>query len=586
MPDLFIRSETDLPADVQTAWDALGNADFVRGLFTVPFASKLVRAGRSAAGRVMLDGVQYEARLIPHVVRLTCADRYIALDFSPSDRGGCCAALTFTALSDEASDLFTQETADRFLARLRAAFEGVAAAGTAQAAPDAAPADAENPGDGASRRAAKKQHGRALRTAAGVLAALALLCGAYLVFYPIAYRWLSGTSAAADAAVNLASAQQILPGMSRSEVERLLGSTGRRYEDGTLYESAAKTGDSLAQEQVLVRYDKYIVSSVTYLNVTAARAVGTIGVFSASYAADNLTVDAIAAAVGKPVSMLRRYRGAGGDDMLEVHFGRADCFANFDPAWRGEYVVTADLTQKTAAERNWVGYDGSDPLLLESLRGTPAAAQYDSYTDFLGDKFVFDEALLSLNHYSRGDAKRIFAAQDMQLYDDTLLGGTSLYSHSDGVFGDEQSPLYEYTFGFDSAGRFRTFSFANMRLYGKRGTLAGTQCDAVVKGMSYNEVRNLVQLVPTALIVDDTTFTVCYGHYVEADDIEGQFEFMVRFDIASNYAQTIYNNIAKAAAADAAAQGGADAGDTAGADTPAGTPDAGTDNTQTQGAGE
>ncbi|MEA4911079.1 MAG: hypothetical protein VB092_00505 [Oscillospiraceae bacterium] len=564
MADLLIHAHCRINADIADVWTSLLDADFVGGLFTLPFDAKLLAFDRKSAGRVHIAGEQYDARFVPYTAKLTNADRYITVELSDAEAGGCDVALSVLSLNDADAACFTQPMLDGFLVRLRTAMDGgLPGAAPADRGADASDAPAVRAAstdgappertDGPSAEGKKHKHGRALRILAGALAAVLLLTGAYAVLYPVAYRYFSGASANTAASVNLSSAAQLLPGMSRNEVERTLGSIGRKHGDGILYEGAARTGDGLAAEQVYVLYDDYIAQSITYLDLTAARAVGTIEVKSADYPADQLTVEGIAAIAGSPVSMLRRYRN-GGDEMLEVHFGRADCFANFDPAWRGEYVVTANLTKKTASDRNWVGYDGGDPLMLASLDGTPAAAQYDSYTDFLNDKFVFDEALLALNHYSRGDAKRIFAAQDMQLYDDTLLGGTYLYSHSAGDADESGSVPYRYVFGFDSAGRFRAFSFANMRLYEKRGTLAGTQYEAVTKGMSYNEVCALVPILPTALFVDESYFTVCYGRYVAVNGMEGQFEFIVRFDIENNYAQNIYNNVTKAAAEDAQTQ--------------------------------
>ena len=85
-------------------------------------------------------------------------------------------------------------------------------------------------------------------------------------------------------------------------------------------------------------------------------------------------------------------------------------------------------------------------------------------------------------------------------------------------------------------------SFVNMRLFNLEGTLKDSDYKGITRGMAYNEIRQIMRIVPTALFVDKNYFTLCYGRRLDSDVFELQFEFMVRFDIENNYAQFVWDN--------------------------------------------
>jgi hypothetical protein len=277
---------------------------------------------------------------------------------------------------------------------------------------------------------------------------------------------------------------------------------------------------------------------ITYLDLDACTAVGSLQ--GATYVVNaDMTPQEMAESMGVNISMVRSYQ-LGEEEIQEIHFGYLDPFANFDPAWRGEFVVTKNVTQNTVQTRFWPAYDGRDPLMIDTLEGHPVANQYENYTDFLQDKYSFELSLYMLNRFSIGDARSVFG--EMELY--STDGGVALYFHDAPEFlAGTETPIYRYTFGFDARNGFVLSSYTNMRLIGREGMLDESDYTAITRGMAYAEVREYMKVLPTAVIVDKTYFTLCYGKRLESSTHESQFELMIRFDIENNYAQNIYNNL-------------------------------------------
>ena len=67
-----------------------------------------------------------------------------------------------------------------------------------------------------------------------------------------------------------------------------------------------------------------------------------------------------------------------------------------------QQAQAADLLHATGipetAYIRWGGYDGADPLMVSSLEGTPLEYQYDSYTEFLQDKYQTSMTILLLTN--------------------------------------------------------------------------------------------------------------------------------------------------------------------------------------------
>lgn len=329
----------------------------------------------------------------------------------------------------------------------------------------------------------------------------------------------------------------ILLGSSESEVKALLGTSGVSHENGRLYVGTANKGETYGI-RALVHYGADGADRITYLNTDQCTVPGTFD-YPGEYNALGSLKD-VEAALGRPASMVRMYQ-VDGADITEIHFGYLDPFFNFNSAWRGEYVLVQDKTNSSAKVQYWAGTDGSDPLVLPALEGTPVANQYNDYTEFLNDKYSFEKSLFMLNGYSRGDVRDLFG--EYELYSTDAGVALNLLDSEEKL--DDGTPVYRMSFGFDSRGRFVMSSYTNLRILNRQGMLDDSKYAEVTRGMSYGEIRDLMGILPTAVVIDQNYFTLCYGRHIDTENFEEQFEFMVKFDIQNNYAQTLWDNTAR-----------------------------------------
>lgn len=386
----------------------------------------------------------------------------------------------------------------------------------------------------------KKKRGKKTKTV--VLAAAAVLVLALLAVWLLPGLGKNqgiSTAGKGEGYAEKVTLEQVLSipvGAGEADVKAALGTAGARQDEQTrLYRGPAVATEDEQGVAVQVRYQNGAVQHVTYLDIDAATVSGAFD-FPAEI---NMLAEVaeLEAAMGRHASMVRVY-DQDGDEIREVHFGYLDPFANFDPAWRGEYVVIQNRTQKTARVEYWAAGDSADPLMIPSLEGTPLANQYDDYTTFLNDKYSFEKSFFMLNGYSTGDVRLLYGEYEFFSGD----AGVAMYVQESEELLSDGRPAYRMSFGFDSRGRFVMFSYTNLRLADKSGMLADSKYTEVTRGMSYNEVRSLMGILPTAVVIDQNYFTLCYGERRNTEVFEEQFEFMVRFDIHNNYAQTLWDN--------------------------------------------
>jgi hypothetical protein len=255
-----------------------------------------------------------------------------------------------------------------------------------------------------------------------------------------------------------------------------------------------------------------------------------------------MTIDEAVAKIGFPFTMLRKYYDSSNNYIEEIHLGYLDPTANFDPAWRGEYEIVFNRTKETVVIRNWGAYDGSDPSMRGSIENTPFANQYSDYSDFLNDRFQFNRSQLLMNRYSLGDTKFFFDGEPVH-YSDNF--GYRFYSiDSLEKLDDTDTPLYRISIGYDYKGAFQMASFSNMRLYNKGGTLKDSNYRLLTRGMTYKEVRSLMNLIPTSVYIDDYFYSICYGRFLDTEVTDEQFEVIVRFGLEDNIAHQVLINTA------------------------------------------
>ncbi|MEG1181753.1 MAG: hypothetical protein RSD39_06965, partial [Oscillospiraceae bacterium] len=72
--------------------------------------------------------------------------------------------------------------------------------------------------------------------------------------------------------------------------------------------------------------------------------------------------------------------------------------------------------------------------------------------------------------------------------------------------------------------------------------LAEGVADNISIGISYSEVERLLGILPTAVFIDETSFSLCYGRFLKPTLQDEQFELVVRFSLATNLVEKSFDN--------------------------------------------
>ena len=343
--------------------------------------------------------------------------------------------------------------------------------------------------------------------------------------------------------VNLLNAKKISFGEKKNAISYFLKTNGEDIGDNrTVYSSTIKEDARKPEELIMIEYSpSNTVKAISYLNLKSVNEYFNLRVFNANISYD-MSLEETSEAVGIPFSLYRKYFDKNNDYIEEVHFGYLDPTGNFNPAWRGEYEIIFNRTKETVVIKNWGPYDGSDPSMLGTIENTSYANQYDSYTDFLNDRYQFSRSHLLLNRYSLGDTKFFFDGEPVH-YSNNF--GYQFYSiDSPEKIEDTDTPLYRISIGYDNKGGFQMASFSNMRLYNKSGTLKDSNYRLLTRGMTYAEVQQLMGLIPTSIYIDSSYYSICYGRFLDTEVTDEQFEVIIRFGLEDNIAYSVLINAA------------------------------------------
>jgi len=512
------------------------------------------------------DGRVFIVRIKPHDILLTSAGCSFALRFIADGHG--CRVLIAASYDMSAKVMPTQSQIEALLRALKSQIEPhsgpriyseIAVAGQEQRQEtngsdvssgwvefkyyDSTQADSEYkiPARHEMTAKAKKKRWPAVVVVTAVVIVAALTASYFLI------PQLSGlfeTPPPSDdsysAKVTCKSAMSVNLGDAKDSVERLFGTGGAESDTMTVYRGGRVEDGEKPTIQVAVEYIDSKVSKITYLDLELSTKI------NAEYKTKfkpkpDMTIEDVASGVDAQPSMIRKYQGESGE-IVEVHFGFCDPFANFDPAWRGEMAIILDKEGTAASKHFWGGYDGSDPLMIGELDGHRVSNQYDSYTDFLNDKYQYDRALNMLNRYSKKDVVAAFGPiEPYHGIDDAEF----YINDSEEVLPGGDMPIYRMTFGFDDKGQFLVSSFSNTRLFDKEGMLEGIKYAGITRGMAYNEIRYIMGILPTAIFVDINYYTLCYGRRLDSNIFESQFEYIVKIDIENNCVQSFWDNTEK-----------------------------------------
>ncbi len=580
-----IVTELEMQAARQSVWEHFSDVGLLRRACAAVFGVGVVSEG-SASPYDASSVALLSARIEPYDILLTGKQGSIAIRLQETPAGGC-RMLAAAAYDPESSFTPTRQQIEEFAQLMKLHFEKSLSPGkttvyraqpreadvtqaerptpprevtvtqTERPEPhrEAAPQPAARPKTEQEPAAPKPQplerapRKKKKRVRVGWILLCALVAAAIVLgvlFWSDIHNLLVPYKPPAEGEGTIGYAEQVtLPNMlaldigaSEKDVARKFGTEGIQGERGNrIYFGGTAMSDGTYAVRVSVEFEGGAATRYTYLDLEQSRKVGALASANVAITGE-MSPEQMAQTIGIPPSMVRRY-ASDGVGVLEVHFGHTDPFGNFSPAWRGEFVATVNTDTKALSAWFWPAYDGADPLMIEKLQGNPVALQYDSYDQFLNDKYIFERSLYMLNRFSIGDMRAVFGPMELFSTD----GGVALYRiESPELLETSGLPAYRMSFGFDSRSQFVMSSFSNLRLFDKPGMLAQSDYNAITRGMSYGEVRELMKILPTAVMINEYYFSLCYGRRLEKDTFEDQFELIISFDIDNNYVQAIYIN--------------------------------------------
>lgn len=543
MSEQTIIGSAILNASLQDVWACVSRGNCLAQICRSALGIRLLTEQPSQSGRFKEPSSVFVARFHSYEIVMTAKGCTIRLLFT-AEGGLCCAAVSASA--DESAfthptkaqleDLFDQI---RMLLLLQAEAE-LDTVTPFVAQPDSVEDEPAQPAD--SPLPLKKRKYPLFIAAVALL--LAAILGSSFLLIPDFWNPNPSENEAQKGYsldVTPQNAMTITLGDSRIDIERRLGTAGAAARDGfgdrRVYRGGNLNSLGLPTIQLCVTYRDDRAAMITYLDLDAADHLADRYPSETELSA-GMAIGEIAGQIGRPIAMMRRYTGNGGE-IVELHFGFTDPFANFDPAWRGEWIVTVDHAQQTVTQAFRPQLDGFDPLLVNQFGDRALAGQFTQYNDYLNDWYQDSYALQMRRQLDYEAAVGAFGALT---YYDTAAGVYLYACDSAERLPGTTDPLYIMTFGYDSKGIFQMYAYVNMRLAALEGTLAASHPENITRRMSYNEVRAIAGILPAALFVDKTTYTLGYGRRLDGARLENQFELVVVFDLSSHLALSVFDN--------------------------------------------
>ncbi len=397
---------------------------------------------------------------------------------------------------------------------------------------------------------ARRRSVRRFRIIAALLV-ISILCGIVYLGIKIA-DGLNGRKAERDlsAKVTVTAALSLSTGMSRNDISYTLGTNGCDTGDKTyIYRSERTVDNGIPAVQIAVKYGSgNKADSITCLDLETVFEDYDVGSPDISFASGS-TVEDIVAAVGSPASMYRIYDNEGGEQITELHFGYLDPFANFNSAWRGEYIVALNGTSGAITSESWYPVDPADEMPSGQLDGTALGNQFDDYTDYLCDKYEMEHIFLLIDKkYTRGDAEKVVGT----LTQYTSSSGLNLFVSDSERKLESDEPRLRISIGYDFNGQLRAAAITDMALINRSGMLADSNSELVTRGMSYKDIKHLMGVLPTAIRYDGEYINVCYGRRLESDVPEEQFELIVKLNPQTMQSESVLLNTGVAKVQDSA----------------------------------
>ena len=551
-----IKTEIKIDKSPASVWKWLFNEKNIKNLVSFPVGAQLKSKGDGMySGTVTLRNTVFETEIRPFEITMKASGRIFVIRIMQS--GESTVAVMASFAPEGKGQYFSEQCMRSTLWRLKSLLEDpeAAAAGkndglyrytqssavsSAETAPKTAERTNETPQD--TRRVREKPS----RPVLSWLVSLILLAVFITAFLKIP-AFIGGifsrgpesvSQSGLSDGVTLDNALKIEPGMTENDVKKMLGASGTKFRSGRVYSSSEINGNSGPSEKIYVEYSDGKASLITYVN-TANSAVS-LAVTETEPLYYEETVDEMELALCSHMSMYRCLPAENGT-VTEYHFGYVGAASTFSPHCLGEYEVIKDSSDGSIRTVNYGKCDLSDPLEIDSLEGKPVACQYSNFDDFMLDRSYYRLALLMKNRYSKGDLKATFGEWEKYQGGGGLDFRKIISSETITGASGEQVPLWKMSFGLTSRGTFAIGSYVNNRLCSLENTLDSCTISNVAIGMTASEIRSYLPVLPSAVVVNENGYMLCYGKYLEKTAVTEQYEYILKFDLDERV-NGIYDN--------------------------------------------
>ncbi len=543
-----IKTEIKINENPVSVWRWLFNERNIKTLVDFPVGAQLKsKDDGTYSGTVTLRNTVFETEIRPFEITMKASGRIFVIRIMQSEENTVAVMAAFAP--EGKAHYFSEQCMRTTLWRLKSLLENKEDPEDYRNSTESIRTDTASAQSGSVRetvqtesRISPVKHGNPMISAILSLLLLAVFITGFLKV-PAAVSGIlnsepGSSQSGVSEGVTLENALQLKPEMSESDVKKLLGTSGTKYRDGRVYSSPGFNKKRNPAGKIYVAFRSGKVDLVTFLNLTNCSVSSSIVETEPLYYGES--IEDMETSLCSSLSMYRCMPVENGT-VTEFHFGYADPYATFSPYINGEYKVIKNSTDESITCINYGKKDLSDPLEIGSLKGNPVEFQYSDYDEFLLDRTYFERSLLMLNRFSKGDLVAIYG----QMTQYPGGGGLDFYKvESTETLNNnagEIIQLWKMSFGLTSRGAFAIGSYVNMRLSSRENMLNGCAISKVAMGMTYREIRTYLPILPTAVLVNENGYLICYGKYLEKSAVSEQYEYILKFDL-NNRVSGIYDN--------------------------------------------
>ncbi|NLC79196.1 MAG: hypothetical protein GX683_05685 [Ruminococcaceae bacterium] len=349
----------------------------------------------------------------------------------------------------------------------------------------------------------------------------------------------SGLSVMESEFVNEENAVGIYIGQKKNELELMLSCTGLRLSsDEYCYDSLEKDENGEPVCRIYVIYDAYAnVRRFGYVNYVNSKS----DVDCAIKRYNRLLYPGMNAlevedAIGVPCSAF--YVDKSG--LMTVYFGVFNTEKSvFSTEQKSELVIKLNTSSQQVDAQFYYPYDSENPLAVGELTKS-FRRQYSNYSLFLADKLSLERAFLIFDK-SVEEVGTILDTKDEEIRE---LNGGEMHIYNKYVLLDNvQNDRYRYATNYYYDGIAEEVSFENLILEQREDMLADSAEYGLRIGMTRYEVYDAIGELPSALAINYSETTLCYGKKIASfSRLTSNYELVLVFDTKTDSLSEIFVN--------------------------------------------